>query len=63
MRRGRKFKVGPAGTFPFDPRCGSEKISVVAYDSGFGDLSYFNRWFRGRFGGAPADIRAQSGRP
>jgi AraC-like DNA-binding protein len=43
-----------------DPRCESEKISAVAYDSGFGDLSYFYRMFRRRFGAAPADIRAQS---
>jgi AraC-like DNA-binding protein len=43
-----------------DPRRESEKISVVAYDSGFGDVSYFNRMFRRHFGAAPSDIRAQA---
>ena len=43
-----------------DPRRESEKISVVAYDCGFGDVSYFNRMFRRQFGAAPSDIRAQA---
>jgi AraC-like DNA-binding protein len=33
-------------------------ISVIAYDSGFGDLSYFNHAFRRRYGATPSDIRA-----
>jgi AraC-like DNA-binding protein len=41
-----------------DPRRASDKISVVAYDCGFGDVSYFNRTFRRHFGAAPSDIRA-----
>lgn len=32
-------------------------ISSLAYDVGFGDLSYFNKVFRGVFGGTPSDIR------
>jgi len=36
------------------------KISTVAYDCGFGDVSYFNRAFRRSFGAAPSDIRAQA---
>lgn len=32
-------------------------IGCVAYDVGFGDLSYFNRAFRKRFGATPSDIR------
>jgi AraC-like DNA-binding protein len=43
-----------------DPRRESEKISVVAYDCGFGDVSYFNRAFRRHFGAAPSDICAQA---
>jgi AraC-like DNA-binding protein len=35
-------------------------ISAIAYDVGFGDLSYFNRAFRRRYGATPSDIRAQS---
>jgi AraC-like DNA-binding protein len=33
------------------------KISEIALDSGFGDLSYFNRTFRRRFGITPSDAR------
>lgn len=34
------------------------KISTVANAAGFGDLSYFNRAFRKRFGATPSDMRA-----
>jgi AraC-like DNA-binding protein len=40
-----------------DPRCVARRISDVAYDVGFGDLSYFNRAFRRRYGTTPSDIR------
>jgi AraC-like DNA-binding protein len=43
-----------------DPRRSGEKISAVAYDCGFGDVSYFNRAFRQRYGAAPSDVRAQA---
>jgi AraC-like DNA-binding protein len=43
-----------------DPRRQREKISTIAYDCGFGDVSYFNRMFRRNFGVAPSDIRAQA---
>jgi AraC-like DNA-binding protein len=33
-------------------------ITEIAFGVGFGDLSYFNRTFRRRFGAAPRDIRA-----
>jgi len=36
----------------------SKKIAEIAYDSGFGDLSYFNRAFRRRFGMTPSERRA-----
>jgi len=45
-----------------DPSRWAEKISAVALDSGFGDVSYFNRMFRRRFGAAPSDVRAQAQR-
>ncbi|AWC22907.1 Transcriptional activator NphR [Aminobacter sp. MSH1] len=33
-------------------------ISAIAFDAGFGDLSYFNRAFRQRFGTTPKEIKA-----
>jgi AraC-like DNA-binding protein len=41
-----------------DPRLAGRTISAIAYALGFGDLSYFNRSFRRRYGGVPSDIRA-----
>ncbi len=35
-------------------------ISTIAFDCGFGDLSYFNHSFRRRFGATPSDIRGQT---
>lgn len=32
-------------------------ISTIAYELGFGDLSYFNRTFRRRFGTTPSNLR------
>jgi AraC-like DNA-binding protein len=43
-----------------DPGRAGEKIATIAYDSGFGDLSYFNRAFRRRYGVVPSDLRAQT---
>ncbi|HYS86618.1 MAG TPA: AraC family transcriptional regulator [Bradyrhizobium sp.] len=44
-----------------DPRRASMKISTIALDTGFGDLSYFNRTFRRRYGTAPSELRAREG--
>ena len=41
-----------------DPQLADRTLTAIAFESGFGDLSYFNRAFRRRFGGSPADIRA-----
>jgi AraC-like DNA-binding protein len=40
-----------------EPRFRNRKITDVAYTAGFGDLSYFNREFRRRFGDTPSAIR------
>ena len=40
-----------------DPRRIDSRISAIAFDAGFGDLSYFNRTFRRRFGCTPSDAR------
>jgi AraC-like DNA-binding protein len=36
------------------------RIGDIALDAGFGDLSYFHKQFRRRFGLSPTDVRAQS---
>jgi AraC-like DNA-binding protein len=41
-----------------DPRFAHHSIAAIALDAGFGDLSYFNRTFRRRYGTAPSDVRA-----
>jgi AraC-like DNA-binding protein len=40
-----------------DPAFADRSISAIAYEAGFGDLSYFNRSFRRRFGATPSDVR------
>jgi AraC-like DNA-binding protein len=37
----------------------NRSVSSIAFDVGFGDLSYFNRTFKKRFGGTPREIRAR----
>ncbi len=41
------------------PRSAGLTISAIAYDVGFGDLSYFNRAFRRRFERTPSEARAE----
>jgi AraC-like DNA-binding protein len=43
-----------------DPRHADRMISAIAFASGFGDLSYFNRTFRRRFGVTPSEVRARA---
>jgi AraC-like DNA-binding protein len=40
-----------------DPRLSFLKIGGIAFEVGFGDLSYFNNSFRRRFGKTPSDVR------
>src|SRR5215471_12497379 len=40
-----------------DSEFAQHTIASIAYDVGFGDLSYFNRMFRRRFGATPSDVR------
>jgi AraC-like DNA-binding protein len=43
-----------------DQRWSDRTVSSVAFDAGFGDLSYFNRAFRRRYGATPSDIRRKA---
>jgi AraC-like DNA-binding protein len=40
-----------------NPRGDGHPISSIALEAGFGDLSYFNRAFRRRYGATPSEIR------
>ena len=40
-----------------EPRWVHRSIASIAFDAGFGDLSYFNRTFKRRYGSAPTDVR------
>lgn len=40
-----------------DPRLAHLRISDIAFDAGFEDLSAFNRLFRKRFDGTPSEVR------
>jgi AraC-like DNA-binding protein len=40
-----------------DTRFDDRTIGVLAFEAGFGDLSYFNHSFRRRYGATPSDVR------
>jgi AraC-like DNA-binding protein len=44
------------------PRLADGAIGKVALEAGFGDLSYFNRAFRRRYGATPSEVREQAER-
>jgi AraC-like DNA-binding protein len=43
-----------------DRRFSERTVSFVAFEAGFGDISYFNRAFRRRYGATPSDVRAEA---
>ena len=45
-----------------NPRLANLKISAVAIDAGFNNLSHFNQSFRRRYGASPSDLRVQAQR-
>jgi AraC-like DNA-binding protein len=45
-----------------DPHSMQRQVSAIAYDAGFGDLSYFNRCFRRLYGATPMDVREAAAR-
>ena len=40
-----------------DPRRRERRISAIAYECGFRDISHFNHVFKRRYGGSPSDFR------
>jgi AraC-like DNA-binding protein len=44
-----------------EPSSSPIAISTIAYDVGFGDLSYFNRCFRRQYGMTPREVRGDKG--
>ncbi len=44
-----------------DPGFADRPISAIAFACGFGDLSYFNRVFRRKFGATPSQVRRGAG--
>jgi len=42
-----------------DPRRVEQSIASIAFEVGFGDLSYFNRAFKRCYGAAPSEIRGR----
>ena len=40
-----------------EPRLAQSAVGAIAYDAGFGDLSYFNRSFKRRYGATPRAVR------
>jgi len=54
LARAYRMLVSPLGA--------ARPVSAVAFEVGFGDLSYFNRAFRRRFGATPSEVRAAAAR-
>jgi AraC-like DNA-binding protein len=54
----REHRLTRAHRMLTDPRRAALSVSYITYDSGFGDLSYFNRVFQKTFGMTPSDVRA-----
>jgi AraC-like DNA-binding protein len=46
-----------------DPRYAGRTVSAIAYGTGFGDLSWFNRAFRRRYSVTPTEARRPGPRP
>jgi AraC-like DNA-binding protein len=53
----REQRLLRARTMLRSPPHAGRSISSIAHAVGFGDLSHFNRSFRGRFGASPTEVR------
>ena len=57
------LRLEAARAMLLSPRYARASIASISYEAGFGDLSYFNRRFRQRYGRTPSDLRAGSASP
>jgi AraC-like DNA-binding protein len=55
-----KQRLARAYRYLTNPQFTDLMISTIAFESGFGDLSYFNHAFRRQYGMTPSDARAQA---
>lgn len=53
----REARLERARAMLVSPRFVEMRVSDIAFEVGFRDLSHFNRWFRARFGLSPSDLR------
>lgn len=51
-------RVARAHRMLTDPRLSARSIATIAYDCGFGDVSYFNLAFRRAYVATPSDVRS-----
>jgi AraC-like DNA-binding protein len=52
-----RARLAAANRMLADMRHDQRSIAAIAYEAGFGDLSYFNRMFRSCYGATPREIR------
>lgn len=55
-------RLSHAHTLLSNPQLSDRRIGTIALESGFGDLSYFNRVYRRRYGMTPSDTRSAGAR-
>ncbi|MBR0933026.1 AraC family transcriptional regulator [Bradyrhizobium jicamae] len=60
--RVNELRLQKAFTLLISPRDGARRISDIALDVGFSDISHFNRLFRARFGDSPRGVRSTGSR-
>ncbi|WP_024517974.1 AraC family transcriptional regulator [Bradyrhizobium sp. Tv2a-2] len=53
-----ELRLQRAFTLLIEPRGGARRISDIALEVGFSDISHFNRLFRARFGYSPRHVRS-----
>ena len=57
-----RLRLSRAHRLLCEPASSHAAIATIAYDIGFGDLSYFNRRFRRQYGQTPREVRGDRAR-